>query len=145
MQHQGTVLPVLFVCLKVICHLPCPLLLHICEFIFALQRKCVCVFINVRACVRAPQQVILSLRPGCGHAWRSHRGVFINEEPPALPTSTPRLLTASCHNHQMPLPPATPQTHALPHHHPPPVPGCGGCQRGIVSHRGGAMLLRPLL
>lgn len=78
-----------------------------CVYIVVVQHMRV--FMNVPVCVRAPRQASLSLHPGCGHAWGSHRGVFINEKPPAPPC--PCLLTASCHNHQMP--PNT-QIHRLP-------------------------------
>lgn len=49
------------------------------------------------------------------------------------------------------LPPAATTTKCLPTHKypapnpPPSVPGCGGSQRGIISHQGGAMLLQTLL
>lgn len=109
-------------------------------FVYIVAVQHMCVFMNVPVCVCAPRQASLSLHPGCGLAWGSHRGVFINEKPPAPPC--PCLLTASCHNHQMP--PNT-QIHRLPPPPTPPVPGCGGSQCGIISHRGGAMLLRPLL
>lgn len=81
----------------------CSLRVHRCSAAY------VCVYECARICVRAPRQASLSLHPGCGHAWGSHRGVFINEKPPAPPC--PCLLTASCHNHQMP--PNT-QIHRLP-------------------------------
>lgn len=73
------------------------------------------VFMNVRVC--AARQASLSLHPGCGFAWGSHRGVFINEKPPAptpLVFSLPAATTTKClPNTQIlclltPLPPSLP-------------------------------------
>lgn len=114
---------------------------HFCSVAYTCVHERVCVYVCVCAC--APRRG--SLQPAT-RAW-SHIG-FTQGSLYGVETPFPScLLTASCHNHQMPTdaqisgsqPPRPQHTHTL------PMPGCGGSQRGIISHRGGAMLLQTLL
>lgn len=108
---------------------------HFCTVAYTCVHECVC--------------LCTSERQAATRAW-SHIG-FTQGSLYRVETPFPScLLTASCHNHQMPTeaqisgsqPPRLPPT---PNTHTPLMPGCGGSQRGIISHRGGAMLLQTLL